>query len=80
MIRIDQAAPGRARVIGSLAGESLQLLRDAVSGGVVVLDLSEVEKVDEDALRLLAALSPERCTLVSCPRWLAMWIERTRRG
>jgi hypothetical protein len=31
-------------------------------------------------VRLLAGLSPERCTLVSCPAWLARWVERVRQG
>ncbi len=80
MIRVELGAPGRARVIGSLTGESVRFLLDAVATGVVVLDLSEVEKVDEGAVRVLAGLSPERCALVSCPRWLGLWIERVRRG
>ena len=80
MIRIELGAPGRARVIGSLVGESIQLLLDVVSGGAAVLDLSEVERADERAVRVLAGLSRARCSLVACPRWLALWVERERFG
>ena len=79
MIRIEWEATGRARVTGALVGEFVRLLRDEISGEAVVLDLSGVDRADESAVRLLAGLSPERCPLVSCPRWLALWVERMRR-
>jgi hypothetical protein len=50
-----------------------------VEGGVTALDLSDVGQVDDDAVRALAALPPERCTLVACPRWLDLWLLRVRR-
>ncbi len=79
MIRIEREAAGRARVTGSLVGESVRLLRDELSRADAVLDLSGVEKADEGAVRLLAGLSAESCPLASCPRWLALWVERVRR-
>jgi hypothetical protein len=78
VIRIEREAPGRARVTGALVGESVGLLRDELARADAVLDLSGVEKADEVAVRLLAGLPPERCPVVSCPRWLALWVERTR--
>ena len=78
MIRLETAPTGRVRVIGSLEGPALKLLVDAISGGAVFLDLSEVEQADESAVRLLAGLAPELCTLEACPTWLALWIERVR--
>lgn len=78
MIRLEAEAGGRVRVIGSLQQPALKLLAEAVSGGARVLDLSEVDQADESAVRLLAGLAPERCTLAGCPTWLALWIERVR--
>ncbi len=80
MIRIERDAGGRARVTGALVGDSVGLLRDELAMADVVLDLSGVEKADEAAVRLLAGLSPQRCPLGSCPRWLALWVERVARG
>jgi len=70
--------PGRARVVGSLTGDAIQILLDAVHGGMAVLDLSEVDHVDDAAVRVLAGLRRQGCTLLACPRWLALWLERAR--
>jgi hypothetical protein len=78
VIRLDAGPGGRLRVIGSLEEPALELLRRAISRGAVVLDLSEVEWADESAVRLLAGLPPERCTVSSCPTWLALWVEQVR--
>jgi ABC-type transporter Mla MlaB component len=78
MITPEPGAPEQARVIGSLTGEALQILLDAVDGGVTVLDLSGVDQVDDSAVHLLARLWPERCTFVACPRWLELWLASVR--
>ena len=78
MIRIDGGASGRIRVIGSLEGPSVDVLAGELERGATELDLSEVDKAEESAVRFLARLSPERCALVSCPAWLARWVERER--
>jgi hypothetical protein len=78
MISPVPGAPGRARVIGSLTGDSVRLLLDAVKGGVAELDLSEVSQIDHHAVRVMAMLSPQRCTLLNCPRWLELWLARIR--
>ena len=78
MIRQDPNAPGQARVIGSLTGDTLHVLLDAVSSGVSILDLSDVNQVDQSGVRALADLWLERCTLVGCPRWLELWLARSR--
>ena len=80
MISPVPGAPGRARVIGSLTGETIQLLLDAVKGGVAVFDLSEVGQVDHHAVRVMAMLATQRCTLLNCPRWLELWLARIRRN
>jgi hypothetical protein len=78
IITRESGAPERARVIGSLIGEAVQILLDAVDSGVAVLDLSEVDQVDDSAVHLLARLWPERCTFVACPRWLELWLASVR--
>jgi hypothetical protein len=81
MIRMEPEAPGRtARVIGSLTGDAVEVLLQAVDGGVTVLDLSEVDKADEAAVQVLAGLAPGRCSLLACPRWLQMWLDSVHRS
>jgi ABC-type transporter Mla MlaB component len=80
MIRQDPNAPGQARVIGSLTGDTLHVLLDAVSSGVSVLDLSDVNHVDHSGVLALARLWLERCTLVGCPRCLELWLARSCRN
>jgi len=78
MIIHEPDAPGQARVIGSLSGDGIRILLDAVDGGVSVLDLSEVDQIDDAAVRVLVGLSPGRCTLLNSPRWLELWLARVR--
>jgi len=80
MISREPDTPSRARVIGSLTGDTVHLLFDAVNGGVEVLDLSEIDQVDHNAVRTLARLWPERCSMLACPRWLEVWLARVRRN
>ncbi len=70
--------PGKARISGALTGDGIRIVLDALASGVIVLDLSEVDRIDDRAVRALAGLSPERCTLEDCPRWLALWLHRVR--
>lgn len=79
MIRPDADDPSRACVFGALTADSVSILLDAVDRGVVVLDLSGVDQVDHHAVRALATLWPDRCTLRDCPRWLELWLARVRR-
>jgi hypothetical protein len=78
MIRIEGGASGRMRIIGSLEGPAVRVLLEAIAQGPLLLDLSEVDRADEAAVRLLAGLRPERCALAGCPHWLQLWIERLR--
>jgi len=79
MFRIEHRFPERCRVIGSLEARCLPFLAEALSQGTLALDLSEVDKAEDAPVRFLAGLAPERCSLVGCPQWLALWIERMRR-
>lgn len=78
MIRIDRTDSGRYRVIGSLRACDMSLLTEILSLGPIVCNLAEVERADYIAVRFLASLSPQRCILIGCPRWLALWIEQVR--
>jgi hypothetical protein len=80
VIRIESSRQGRVRVIGALRSPPLQtLLLDSVGGAEVELDLSEVHEADADAVRMLAQLPADRCRVVACPKWLALWIEIEQR-
>lgn len=74
----EPGAPAKARISGALTGDAIRIVLDAIASGVAVVDLSEVNRVDDRAVRALAGLPPERCTLERCPRWLALWLERER--
>lgn len=78
MIRPETGEPHRARVIGELTGEAVDILLAAVECGLTILDLSEVDQADDGAVRALARLRPERCALVFVPRWLELWIANVR--
>jgi hypothetical protein len=65
------------RVIGSLQGALLKGLFRALSGHFL-LNLSEIHKADESAVRILAQLPPDRCRIVECPEWLMFLIEQER--
>ena len=78
MIRLELTTAKCVRVIGALDGPVLHILSQTLSTGPVVLDVSEVSQADQAAVRLLAGLTPEQCTLAGCPTWLSLWIERLR--
>ena len=74
----EPAGAGRARVIGSLTGDAVQVLLAAVNSGVAVLDLSGLFPIDDSAVRILAGLWPTRCTLVACPPGLELRLASVR--
>lgn len=78
MIRLEETTARCVRVIGTLGRAELGLLTETVARGAVVLDVSQVDQADESAVRFLAGLPPDRCTLAGCPPWLALWVERVR--
>jgi hypothetical protein len=66
-------------VSGRLASEDLQVVRTALDGRrVVAIELSEVELVDRDAVRLLAQAEAEGIELRSCPAYIREWITNER--
>lgn len=78
MGRVDGETLQQIRLIGSLEQGIVSPLGEALSRGAIILDLAEVDRADDSAVRFLAGLPADRCALVACPRWLAQWIERAR--
>lgn len=66
-------------VSGRLASEDLQVVRTALDGRrVVAIELSEVELVDREAVKLLAQAEAEGIELRSCPAYIREWITSER--
>ena len=64
---------------GRLASEDLQVVRTALNGRhVVAIELSEVELVDREAVKLLAQAEAEGIELRSCPAYIREWITSER--
>ena len=64
---------------GRLASEDLQVVRTALDGRrVVAIELSEVELVDREAVKLLAQAEAEGIELRSCPAYIREWITSER--
>ena len=74
----EPSQPPQARMIRTLTNDAVKVLLAAVDRGVAVLDLSQLDDVDEAAVRTLAALRPRRCSLLGCPRWLELLLWRVR--
>ena len=69
-------------VSGRLASEDIELVYTALEGShIVAVELSEVELVDRDAVKLLAKVEAEGIELRGCPPYIREWItnERTSR-
>ena len=67
------------RISGRITGEDLTVLRTALEEGrVVALDLTEVELVDRDAVRLLARTEGDGIELRQCPAYIREWVTRER--
>ena len=67
------------RISGRIAGEDLDVLRNALEDGrVVALDLTEVELADRDAVTLLAGTESNGIELRHCPAYIREWVTRER--
>ena len=67
------------RISGRIAGEDLDVLRNALEDGrVVALDLTEVELADRDAVALLARIEGNGIELRNCPAYIREWVTRER--
>ena len=76
-LSIEQGAV--PRISGRIAGEDLDVLRIALEEGrVVALDLTEVEVVDCDAVKLLARTEANGIELRHSPAYIREWVTRER--
>ncbi len=80
--RIDRLSIEEAvvlRISGRIQGEDLDVLRTALqeSRGVAI-DLTEVELVDRDAVKLLARTEGNGIELRRCPAYIREWVTRER--
>ena len=67
------------RISGRIAGEDLDVLRNALEeGGVVAIDLTEVELIDRDAMKHLAHIEGIGVELRHCPAYIREWVTRER--
>jgi anti-anti-sigma regulatory factor len=84
MLKITRAANGEVvfTVCGRLDAESLaelkKLLSSEVSGRRMVLDLKELTRVDQDAVRFLMQCEADNIQLTNCPAYIREWITRER--
>jgi anti-anti-sigma regulatory factor len=80
--RIDRLAIERdvvLRISGRIAAEDLDVLRTALEEGrVVAIDLTEVELIDRDAVKLLARTEGNGIELRQCPAYIREWVTRER--
>ena len=67
------------RISGRIAGEDLDVLRTALEEAVSsLIDLTEVELVDRDAVTLLARTESNGIELRHCPAYIREWVTRER--
>ena len=80
--RIDRLSIEQGKVLrisGRITGEDLDVLRTALDEGrVVAIDLTEVELVDGDAVKLLAHTAGTGIELRHCPGYIREWVTRER--
>jgi hypothetical protein len=67
------------RISGRITGEDLEILRTALEDDrVVAIELSELELIDRDALKLLAINEANGIELRHCPAYIREWLRRER--
>ena len=82
--RIDRVSTDQGlvlRISGRITQEDLDVLRTALEdGGVVAVELAELELIDRDAMKLLAINEANGIELRHCPPYIREWIRRVRDG
>ncbi len=84
MLKITRAANGEVvfTVSGRLDRENLAELKtlfsSEASGRRITLDLKELTRVDQDAVRLLKSCEADNIQLKNCPAYIREWITRER--
>ena len=85
MLKIQRSAQGAfvlftlsGRIQGEDAAEVQRLCELEAKEQSLTLDLHEVKLVDREAVRFLARCEVEGITLVHCPTYIRVWIEREK--
>ena len=80
--RIDRLSTLQGFVLhisGRITREDLDVLRTALEdGSVVAIDLTEIELIDRDAVKLLAITEANGIELRHCPAYIREWVTRER--
>ncbi|MFY9950998.1 MAG: hypothetical protein WA261_21080 [Candidatus Sulfotelmatobacter sp.] len=80
--RIDRLSTEHGLVLyisGQIATEDLEVIRTTLDPRrVVAVELTEVELVSRDAVKLLAQAEAEGIELRSCPAYIREWITNDR--
>jgi len=79
--RIDRRSTEQGlvlRVSGRIAAEDVEVVRSALDGRVIRIDLAEVELVSRDAVKLLARAEDDGIELEYCPAYVREWITKER--
>jgi anti-anti-sigma regulatory factor len=83
MLRIEKHFDGQTtvlRIIGRIRSQDLEEIRKEIvnNGPRIALDLAEVNVVDLDTVRFLAASEKEKVVLLHCSPYIREWILRER--
>jgi hypothetical protein len=83
VLKIQSAGSGDVLLVvsGRLHADNLRELAaalDARSGRAIILDLKDLVRVDEDAVRFLCACERDGITLRNRPPYIRTWMERER--
>jgi len=80
--RIDRVSTDQGlvlRISGRISRDDVDVLRIAIEDGkVVAVELSELELIDRDALKLLAIYEANGIELRHCPAYIREWIVKER--
>lgn len=80
--RIDRVSTDQGlvlRISGRISRDDVDVLRIAIEGGsVIAVELSELELIDRDALRLLTIYEMNGMELRHCPAYIREWIVKER--
>ena len=85
MLRITRAANGEVviKLSGRMDAENIgdleTLVREEAGGRRIVLDLTDLTLVDQDAVSFLERCEADNITLKNCPAYIREWITRERK-
>ncbi len=84
MLKITRAANGEVviKLSGRMDAENVHeletLVREGEEGSRIVLDLSDLNLVDQNAVSFLKRCEADNITLKNCPAYIREWITRSR--